>query len=139
MHSVALKSAEEMVAERRATVRYSPDPLVPVLFAHREAQNPTAGLLTDVSLGGCRIVAPPTARPELHWGDPFRIVVSYSESSRHAGVEGLRLAAHVVRLVADAHSLVVHCQFSIDGYDGDWSRLVEWIRRMGAGEGATPR
>jgi len=135
MQAAALKTAAQVRAERRATVRYSPDPLVPVLFAHRDAATPTAGLLADVSLGGCRIVAPPTARPELHWGDPFRIVVSYSESSRAAGVEGLRLAAHVVRLVADANSLVVHCQFSIDGHDGDWSRLVGWIARMGQGEG----
>jgi len=141
MQTAALRHrrAEDVHAERRATVRYSPDPLVPVLFAHRHAENPTAGLLADVSLGGCRIMAPPTARPELHWGDPFRIVVSYSESSRFAGVEGMRLAAHVVRLVADAHALIVHCQFSVDGHDGDWSRLVDWIRRMGQGQGTAPR
>jgi hypothetical protein len=118
-------------AERRAAVRYSPDPLVPVLFAHRDAETPTAGLIADVSVGGCRIIAPPTARPMLHWGDPFRIVVSYSESARSAGVEGLRLAAHVVRLVADSRGFVVHCQFSMDGYDGDWQRLFDWVQRLG--------
>lgn len=118
-------------AERRSSVRYSPDPLVPVLFAHRDAENPTAGLIADVSLGGCRILAPPTARPMLHWGDPFRVVVSYSESARAAGVEGMRLAAHVVRLVADSRGLVVHCQFSVDGHDGDWRRLFEWVQRLG--------
>src|SRR4249920_3762463 len=66
--------------ERRAAPRYSPDPLVPVLFAHPLAETPTAGLLADVSQGGVRVVAPPTAQPFLHWGDPLRILVSYSES-----------------------------------------------------------
>lgn len=125
-----LPTAQEYLAERRSSVRYSPDPLVPVLFAHREATNPTAGLLVDVSIGGCRVMAAPNARPMLHWGDPFRLVVSYSESARGERIEGLRLAAHVVRLVADAQGLVVHCQFSMDGPDGDWPRLVEWVRRL---------
>lgn len=127
-----LRSVDEIYQERRSDIRFQPDEQVPILFAHRSAENPTAGLLTDVSLGGCRIMAPPMARPNLHWGDPFRVVVSYSESARASRVEGLRLAAHVVRLVADAHALVVHCQFSTDGHDGDWQRLVDWIERMGS-------
>ncbi|MEZ4239984.1 MAG: PilZ domain-containing protein [Myxococcota bacterium] len=57
--------------ERRAAPRYRPDPLVAVLFAHPDADTPTAGLIADVSNGGVRIVAPPTARPHLHWGDPL--------------------------------------------------------------------
>lgn len=125
------RTIEELYEERRSDIRYHPDPGVSILFAHRSAENPTAGMLTDVSLGGCRIMAPPMARPHLHWGDPFRIVVSYSDSAREAGIEGLRLSAHVVRLVADAHALVVHCQFSTDGHDGDWNRLVDWIARLG--------
>jgi hypothetical protein len=117
-------------SERRASVRYSPDPLVPVFFGHRDAPNPTAGLIADVSLGGCRIIAPPNARPMLHWGDPFRLVVSYSESARASQHEGMRLSAHVVRLVADARALVVHCRFSVDGPDGEWRRVVEWVREL---------
>lgn len=116
--------------ERRANPRYEPDPLVSVLFAHRQAETPTAGLITDVSLGGCRIIAAPNARPMLHWGDPFRLVVSYSEAAREADIEGIRLAAHVVRLVADARGLVVHCQFAVDGPDGEWRRLVEWVQGL---------
>ena len=57
--------------------------------------------------------------------------MSYSDSARTAGIENLRLAAHVVRLVADSQGLVVHCQFSMDGYDGDWQRLFDWVRRLG--------
>lgn len=119
--------------ERRATPRYEPAPNVPVLFGHRDAENPSAGLIADISLGGCKIIAPPNARPQLHWGDPFRIVVSYSEGSRAAGVEGMRLAAHVVRLVADARGFVIQCQFTVDGADGEWRRLVEWVETLADG------
>ena len=85
--------------DRRQDVRYSPDPLVPVFFAHPLANVPTAGLITDISRGGCRIMAPPTARPMLHWGDTVQIIVSYSESARAArSIEGhASLWAHVVR------------------------------------------
>ncbi len=113
--------------ERRQAVRYSPDPLVPVLFAHPLANVPTAGLIVDVSHGGCRIMAPPTARPMLHWGDPMQIIISYSESSRNAKLEGLRLWAHVVRLTVDSRELSVSAAFSRSGSDGDWTRLAEWI------------
>lgn len=117
--------------ERREAVRYSPDPLVPVFFAHPMANVPTAGLIVDISTSGCRIMAPPTARPMLHWGDPLQIIVSYSESSRESGVEGMRLWAHVVQLVADSRELSVRAAFSRNGADGDWVRLEEWIRALG--------
>ncbi|MEN0064153.1 MAG: PilZ domain-containing protein [Myxococcota bacterium] len=118
--------------ERRTAVRFSPDPLVPVLFAHPLANVPTAGLLVNVSEGGCRIMAPPTARPKLHWGDPLQIIVSYSESTRDEGIEGLRLWAHVVRLVVDSREYGLSAAFSRAGSDGNWARLVDWIRKLSA-------
>ena len=123
-------TAEADLEERRATVRYSPDPLVPVFFAHPLANVPTAGLIVDVSEGGCRIMAPPTARPLLHWGDPLQIIISYSESTRESGIEGMRLWAHVVRLVADSRELSLNVAFSRNGADGDWARLEEWISAL---------
>ena len=116
--------------ERRADVRYSPDPLVPVFFAHPTASVPTAGLIADISGSGVRIVAPPTARPALHWGDVFRVIVSYSESSREAGIEGMRLWAHVVRLEVDSREFRIHAAFSRGGSDGDWARLSGWIAEL---------
>lgn len=117
--------------ERRANPRYSPDPLVPVFFAHPEADTPTAGLIVDVSSGGARIMAPPTARPMLHWSDPLAIVISYSDSSRLAGIEGLRLDGHVVRIAVDATGYVVHVRF--DRANGDWTKLERWVDHLGAG------
>ena len=123
---------ESALEERRSAVRYSPDPLVPVFFAHPFANVPTAGLIMDISHGGCRIMAPPTARPLLHWGDPMQIIVSYSESARSEGIEGMRLWAHVVRLVADSRELSVNAAFSRTGCDGDWNRLEAWIAALDA-------
>ncbi len=134
---VALANAHRQLPdERRAAPRYEPEPLVPVLFGHRDAETPAAGLIADVSLGGCRLIAAPNSRPMLHWGDPFRLVVSYSEASRSSGIEGLRLAAHVVRIVADAKGLMVHSQFTVDGADGEWRRLVEWVQGLADGQGS---
>ncbi|MEM6929187.1 MAG: PilZ domain-containing protein [Myxococcota bacterium] len=122
---------ETDLEERRQAVRYSPDPFVPVFFAHPLANVPTAGLIVDVSTTGCRIMAPPTARPMLHWGDSLQIIVSYSESARRAKLEGMRLWAHVVRLVADSRELSVSAAFSRKGADGDWDRLLTWIDALG--------
>ena len=116
------------LTERRASVRFSPDPFVPVLFAHPDAQTPTAGLVADISDGGARIVAPPTARPHLHWGDPLTLLVSYSESTRSAGIEGLTLRASVVRIAVDAAEYVIAVRF--DRANGDWSALVAWLDRL---------
>ncbi len=116
--------------DRRAAERYSPDPLVPVFFAHPTAAVPTAGLVCDISDTGARIVAPPTARPSLHWGDVFRIIVSYSESARASGIEGMRLWAHVVRLEVDSRELGIHAAFHRGGMDGDWDRLAAWVREL---------
>lgn len=118
-------------SERRGHPRYNPDPLVPVFFAHPEAETPTAGLIADVSNGGARIVAPPTARPMLHWADPLAIVVSYSDSARSTGIEGLRLDGHVVRLAVDATGYVVQVRF--DRANGDWTRLERWIEQLATG------
>ena len=120
----------EEAKERRTNVRYNPDPLVPVLFAHPTAANPTAGLIADISEGGVRIIAPPTARPMLHWGDPLGIAVSYSESTREAGVEGLRLWAHTVRIAVDREQYTLQAAFTSNGSQGDWDRLTQWIQSM---------
>ena len=123
---------EDADDERRREVRYSPDPLVPVFFAHPTANVPTAGLIADISGSGVRIVAPPTARPALHWNDVFRVIVSYSESAREAGIEGMRLWAHVVRLEVDSREFRIHASFSRGGTDGDWDRLTAWIAQLSA-------
>jgi hypothetical protein len=117
--------------DRRQFPRYSPDPLVPVLFGHPSTEIPTAGLISDVSLGGVRIVAPPTARPYLHWSDPLLLSVSYSESTRAAGLEHLKLRAYVVRLVVDASGLSLQCRFDAGGLDGKWAELRTWIETLG--------
>lgn len=133
--STSLKSLEPKPAaqpDRRGHPRYNPDPLVPVFFAHPEAETPTAGLIADVSNGGARIVAPPTARPMLHWSDPLAIVVSYSDSARATGIEGLRLDGHVVRIAVDATGYTLHVRF--DRTNGDWTTLENWIEQL-AGSG----
>lgn len=114
--------------DRRADPRYSPDPMVPVLFAHPAADMPTAGLVIDISEGGARIVAPPTARPHLHWGDPLTLLVSYSDSAREAGIEGLTLGGTVVRIGVDASGYTLAVRF--DRSNVDWSVLEHWIRRL---------
>ena len=124
--------------ERREFPRYSPDPLVPVLFAHPTAETPTAGLIADVSAGGVRIVAPPTARPFLHWADTLRIDVSYSDSAREAGIEGMSLRAHVVRIRMDGKAYLVQAAFVRTGEDGDWNKLTAWIRLLEGFRHAAP-
>lgn len=114
--------------DRRGAVRYNPDPYVPVLFAHPTAETPTAGLIVDVSNGGARIVAPPTARPMLHWADPLTIVVSYSDTVRESGIEGMRLNGHVIRLAVDSAAYTLHVRF--DRANGDWTALELWINKL---------
>jgi hypothetical protein len=116
--------------ERRAFPRYSPDPLVPVLFGHPATETPTAGLIQDVSLSGVRLVAPPTARPHLHWADPILVEISYSESTRSAGIEGSRLRAYVVRLVVDAGGLQLQARFDPSGLDGKWEEFRQWMASL---------
>jgi len=130
LHDLPLEP-EEVADERRSAVRYSPDPLVPVFFAHPLANVPTAGLIVDISAAGCRIMAPPTAQPLLNWGDPLQVIVSYSESARRSGIEGMRLWAHVARLCVDSRELSVSAAFTRSGSDGDWERLERWIRALG--------
>lgn len=120
----------ETPAERRAFPRFTPDPAVPVLFGHPHLETPTAGLLLDVSEGGARLVAPPTARPGLHWADPLHIQISYSESTRAAGVEGTLLRAYVVRLVVDASQFVLQTRFDTRGADGNWEAFRTWIATL---------
>lgn len=112
--------------ERRASPRFLVQPLIPVFFAHADAETPTAGLLADVSDGGLRIVAPPTARPSLHWSDSFTVVVSYSDQARAAGIEGLTLTAHVVRIAVDSTGFQLHARFDRRSADA-WDRLQSWL------------
>jgi hypothetical protein len=118
--------------ERREFPRFTPDPLVPVLFGNPTTEIPTAGLVHDVSLCGVRIVAPPTARPYLHWADPLIIQVSYSESTRSGGIEGLKLRAYVVRLVVDASGFALQSRFDLGGADGQWEEFRRWVATLGA-------
>lgn len=114
--------------DRRGAPRYNPDPYVPVLFAHPTAETPTAGLIVDLSNGGARVIAPPTARPMLHWADPLALVISYSDSVRETGIEGMRLNAHVVRLAVDSAGYVLQVRF--DRANGDWTALELWINQL---------
>lgn len=115
--------------ERRASQRFVMQPLIPVFFAHTDADTPTAGLVADVSDGGLRIVAPPTAKPSLHWSDPFTIVISYSDQARAAGIEGLTLTAHVVRIAVDANGYQLHARFDRRSSDA-WDRLQCWLASL---------
>ena len=117
--------------DRRGFPRYFPRALVPLLFAHRDAETPTAGHIGDVSRSGVRIVAPPMARPFLHWPDALSIDLMYSEEARAAGIEGLKLRAHVVRIQVDARAYVLHAEFDAAGADGDWDALMAWISSLG--------
>lgn len=117
--------------ERREFPRFAPDPLVPVLFADAHSEEMTAGLIHDVSLGGVRIVAPPTAKAHLHWAAPLLIQVSYSESTRAAQIEGLRLRAWVVRLVIDSGGFALQARFGMDGHDGHWRAFHRWVGTLG--------
>jgi c-di-GMP-binding flagellar brake protein YcgR len=115
--------------ERRTSQRFGLKPLIPVFFAHADADTPTAGLVADVSDGGIRIVAPPTAKPGLHWSDSFTIVISYSDQARAARIEGLTLTAHVVRIAVDATGYHLHARFDRRTADA-WDRLQTWINSL---------
>jgi len=117
--------------DRRGFPRYYPREHVPVLFAHRDAEVPTAGHIGDVSRSGVRIVAPPMARPFLHWPDAVEIHVLWSESARADGMEGAKLRAHVVRIQVDASAYVLHAAFDGAGADGDWDTMMAWISSLG--------
>lgn len=115
--------------ERRTSKRFVMQQLIPIFFAHSDAETPTAGLVADVSDGGLRIVAPPTAKPSLHWSDPFTIVVSYSDQAREAGIEGLTLTAHVVRIAVDSTGYQLHARFDRRSADA-WDRLQSWLASL---------
>jgi hypothetical protein len=112
--------------ERRIHPRYAPDEPVPVLFGHPNQETPSAGHIVDVSHGGVRIVAPPTAQPHLHWSDRFWLQISWSEDARATGAEGTLLRARVVRLNSDAGAYVLQAEFDRSGSDGDWDALARW-------------
>ncbi len=125
------RGLESPAQDRRGYPRYFPAEMVQVLFAHRDAEVPTAGHIGDVSRSGVRIVAPPMARPFLHWPDACEIHVLWSDSARTSGMEGMKLRAHVVRIQVDAHAYVLHAAFDGTGRDGDWDALMAWISQLG--------
>jgi hypothetical protein len=120
-------------ADRRAHARYAPKEVVQVLFGHADAELPTYGHIADVSPGGVRIVAPPMARPFLHWPDVFSLQISFSESVRAAGVEGTVLRARVVRIQVDARAYLLQAEFDRTGADGDWDALARWTASLERG------
>lgn len=125
-----LRATDSQRVERRQATRRIPCARIPVLFAHASAKNPTAGLIEDISATGVRIVAAPTARPMLHWGDSFRLQVDHSQATREAGIEGLELRAHVVRIATDRQGFVLHAELTQDNTTANWARLRQWLASM---------
>jgi hypothetical protein len=123
---------QRILKERRAHARYSPDPLIPVFFCHREAATPCCGHIMDLSMDGLRIVAPPTVRPLLHWEETVWIQLTYSESNRTEGIEGLTLKAQVVRAVSDRTSYVL--QARMIGDKRKRQHLAEYIEKLAEAE-----
>ena len=97
--------------ERRKWPRFTPTRQVPVMFEHPRAQGLGAGHISDVSAGGCRIVAPPTTTTPLRWGESVVLTVSYSEGTREVRAEGIELDAVVLELVSNREAFVVRCRF----------------------------
>jgi hypothetical protein len=121
---------------------FAPVDAVPVLFtqtrrstrARAAPRRPTPGMLTVVGGAGSaaevRIVAPPSARPCLHWSDPLAIAVTYSEATRGSICEGLVLSARVVRVEADVNGLVIRA--SCAGDAPRWAAFAAWVRGLTA-------
>ena len=116
--------------ERRAVPRYACEPWVPVLFTNDNRVDITAAHIIDVSAGGARVIAPPTALTRMRWGDRLRLLVTYSEATRRARVEGLVLRADVVGIRWDATGLTLHLRFApqLDR----WEPLLRLMKQMGS-------
>ncbi len=91
--------------ERRAAVRFEPEPWVPVFFHSPAATEPSVGYVADVSATGLRVVAPPTTRPNLWWGDVVRIEVARSTGTALRGIDGTVLLARVARISVDVNGM----------------------------------
>ena len=88
--------------------------------------------LGTIGAGVLRPCAHPLRDPGVPLGDPGlpgRIRLRRL-AARAAGIEGMRLWAHVVRLEVDSREFRIHASFSRAGTDGDWERLMEWIGQL---------
>lgn len=97
--------------ERRQHERFRPTNDIPCLFGAVSVKTPAAGFIVDLSEGGLKIVAPPTSRPHLYWGDTVSIQASYSPENRRDGIEGLTFTGIVVATVSNQKACVVHARF----------------------------
>ena len=118
-------------SERRQWPRYRPESMIPVLFRHPRQSGIGAGHIIDIGEGGVRIHAPPTVTTPLHWGEPVAIMLSYSETTRSAQIEGMELSAVVVevRSTAEAYELRVRFLEPLAKY---WRDLLEGLVRTAA-------
>lgn len=93
--------------DRRVAPRFEPEPWVPVFFCDPAWPEPCAAYVADVSATGMRLVAPPTTRPNLWWGDRVRIEVATSDGTRRRGLDGIVLLAHVARMSVDGTGMTL--------------------------------
>ncbi len=93
--------------ERRVAPRFEPDPWIPVFFRAPNDPTPWVGYVADVSASGLRLIAPPTTRAGLHWGDAVTVEVCPCAGTRARGISGLVLRAEVARVVSDINGLTL--------------------------------
>ena len=117
--------------ERRQWPRYRPSRMIPVLFRNARLPGIGAGHIVDVSMGGVRIHAPPTVTTPLRWGEPLAIMLSYSEGTREAQVEGMELSAVVVEVRSTAEQYIVRARF-VEQLVADWYELLQNLVKTAA-------
>lgn len=109
---------------RREWPRYKADRVIPVMFQNPRHPGIGAGLISDLSSGGLRIVAPPTVITQLRWGEVVSVTLSYSEGTREARVEGLELSAVVVEIISNASAFTLRCRF-LKPLSPGWVKILE--------------
>ena len=118
-------------SERRQWPRYRPEHMIPVLFRHPRQNGLGAGHIVDISEGGLRIQAPPTVTTPLRWGEPVAIMLSYSESTRAAQVEGMELTAVAVEVRSTSNAYELRVRF-LEPLAAHWRELLEGLIRTAA-------
>jgi hypothetical protein len=93
--------------DRRGATRYEPEAWVPVFFHDPAWTEPCSGYVADVSATGLRIVAPPTTRPHVWWGDRVRIEVASSPATRQRGLDGVVVLGHLARMTLDSDGMTL--------------------------------
>jgi len=93
-----------LTAERRRAPRFVPTHAVRALFRHATRSKAHMGRVTNLSYRGVCVHAPPHVRTGLEFGDAVHIVCGAPE----AGLSGLTLRGHVVRLDASREGTWVH-------------------------------